>query len=715
VSNPSNETLSRPGGLVPIYLAVVYYIRGYLDLTFKNNFHRKVLRRKDYEWKFIGDVRSTQINDGTLRSVLRNYFELINRSRNVSYSSNSLCNLLARLKPTEFAKVTSALNNYVKGSLLRVYPVENCINFIDLQTLVGYPKSSDRVFKNDIPGWLVDKDNEYDRVVYNKVEINSIFSELFGVTIPGNFDYKNFTEYLLARGTWINSGSSKYSKLTVLEKDKYEKLKTKLGVALTLSDRELLKLCDVKQILREGFHAFVKSDEKGVKGRYIINVPFGLYVLQKYVIDKFLFLKPQYSEILGLVSSGNKVINLIRQERGGYFIPLDFDSFDHHVSFELYYLFYDYLELTMPEEKNIINMLRKCHTKMPVFDVDGIKLGYWSKGVPSGMYMTAFFDTLVNIVYSKLVGKMLPVKVLYARGDDSVLYDKNNVNLTLLSEAYKNVGAKVNVEKNWKSATEFEILKMMCTYTEVFQYPARAFASVAWSYPDYRNNTISNKLNTIVSVWKEFADRILMDADEFEKLVIREFNLAFRNRVVYKSLIQKQFKQNQFFKIWLHTPNQFGGFGLIPLSVDYQFKVKQKTINLKSNSKYPYPIIKSIVYSIDMDNNNAEKKINTMFHLDLTLRDIAGLDKPITWQVYLRFFNILRNNFLLASDKQFRVRMDSSSTVIFRMIGLSDSFVDSLYRVQFKGISQQYVVLLNYVLRRMSMLPILRNRSQNVK
>lgn len=307
----------------------------------------------------MGVVRS-KLNTGTLRSVLVAYSKFCKCN-----ALNWFTNNLPRLAPADFVKVCSFVNTWVKINCADSNP-RSWLHFIDLQTLVGYPHVKDRIFKDDLKNWLCGdlRSGYFNEYVEGMRKIIKIKTSVI--------NYYSFEEFLYARHTWMNSGACRFSKLSVDD----EKRKTKFGFALSSTDADLRRAVSMKTVFSEGLRAFIKSDERGPKGRYIVNAPFGLFIRQKYLFEK-LRLKCSFDSRLTMFeepASKNSRLNLL-QESYSFAIPLDESSFDYHVTTDQWEAFFSWLQEVLPEDKSIISELKFALGNLDVKDVDGKIIG----------------------------------------------------------------------------------------------------------------------------------------------------------------------------------------------------------------------------------------------------------------------------------------------------------------------------------------------------
>lgn len=582
--------------------------------------------------------------------------------------------------------MVSELTDYVKKHFSSQYPPQLWIKLCDLGVLVGYPKREDRIFKQDISKWLC--------VPVPKVEITQnfikdTFNDIFGLkwSDANNFASVSFYDFLFSRWRWMNSGACKYSTLEINGK----RVRTKRGVALSLSDKQLLNLQSFNSIKKEGLRAFVKMDEKGIKGRYVVNAPFGLFLHLKYMLDRFLVDHPNLSNKLVFYTKKKTHVKTIQSSLRDFenHIPVDFSAFDTKVSFIFYYAFCDIIRSRYCDDSDIlrsINIFYQCLGVLPVFDADGKKIGLWRNGLPSGLYITAFFGSLVNLTCQYYVEKVSfgLYKAGFGAGDDGDLISTCVPDLHYLSSIYSQTGQEVNVQKNWFTSNITEFLKMIITPTQVFQYPARAFASIAWAYPgSFDSTTIYSKMFTMASVWKEFFDRIGFSD---ENLMALDIQRSIRNKL-------PKWSKDMVLK-WLHVAPALGGFGLVPVDRNFRIKIKSKRSQVTAlNLRYKlYPLISDFVIDVKLLEIQPYKLVNSLIS-DVTLWSVFKRNN-ISFDEYIQFLRHVYSlpNILIVNNS---VVGGGDTTLPFRQFGVSDVYVKSTYGpIHFKGITSDYLILL---------------------
>lgn len=654
------------------------FIETKLYYKFKIKIRQLRQKRKDYAWNNVGVVRSPLVNDGTVRSVFSEYFR---RVKAANYKTLSM--LLSRLTPEELAYINSELNFYSKNVLSKLYFPNEWINYVDIHTLVGYPKTQDRIFSDDVKAWLVEG---VQKVKITKEEVKKYIYDIMGQVVPSSRGfYNNLDDYITARYTWMGKGSAQDVKLEV----DGIKQRNKIGLALSYDDKELIGILSEENMLDKGLRTFVKPDEKGVKGRYVLSAPTRLFIMQKYIIEWLLDSTP--AKVRGLasfLSAEEKVLDIQNAMKDYFTVPIDFSQFDYNLQSVFWEAFNEYCIEVMPLEfRKYVYEFERLFGSIKVHDVDGNFVGYWNKGMPSGLYMTAFGDSLFNLVAQKFVEfkSNSKYKSLFAQGDDGVILVRksDNVDLDELARYFGEVGFVVNKQKNWFTPDVCEFLKMIITPTKVYQYPARAFSSVAWAYPDFRENTPLSKMNTLATVWKEFQDRIGISND-LEMI-----------SDIHAAMLKKLGWSKEKVRLWVHTPSQLGGFGLMPLEYGskfvWDFQVVRPRIKGNVFRRFPFSDIR--FRDVKVTNSVYLQVLDTTRFKVQSMQQVFRTNQ-ITFKQYIEYYRAqsgLKNDLglnLLEKNKL--------SDVPFKMFGFSDIFVTSLFgRLQMKNTLQQIAIALD--------------------
>jgi len=179
-------------------------------ITSQNLSFRKLDRRtKNFEWKLVGQVRSKYLNpNSNLDCVLHSYF---NELKDIlGATPKQLIRILSHLDPKLYSKLTSDITKFAKRTLSLYFHPQQWICFVDLGTLIGYPKEKFRVFKDDVHNWLVKP------VDANLLDIDEIVTEITTLLGPVSSDptsFQTFDSWLLARWPWMGTGASKESEL----------------------------------------------------------------------------------------------------------------------------------------------------------------------------------------------------------------------------------------------------------------------------------------------------------------------------------------------------------------------------------------------------------------------------------------------------------------------------------------------------------------------
>jgi len=663
-------------------------------LRLKKNYYKRMLILNPDN---IGQIRSKQVNDGSIFSVFKKYFDLLGYT-----NASTLSKMICVLKTEWMNSLFSFLNQRSKKYLSSQLDPEVWGRFCDLGSLVGYPKQEGRIFKQDIPMWLTNK-GACSGFAYTKDRLKNVYSKILG-SIHLNSEkpqFKDFNAWLFARYTWMNEGSNKHSSLQV--DDEY--IRTKLGVALSLDDTDLWNLISEKCILEDGLKIFVKNDEKGLKGRYVCNAPIGLYLVQKYYIDWIISHTPTKTPKLTLFQEPGYIIQVVRNLFNSLkiLVPIDFDAFDTKIE----YIFWDALnewiiERCPPEISRLSSYFTSFIGRISIYDENNKRVGIWTRGLPSGLYATAFVGSLFNLTMQELISEDTGLfDPTAAQGDDGIICttretmslfgDSSEVYLARIQLEFNKVCAVVNENKNWIVLSEVkpavEYLKMVITPFSVEQYPARVFSSIAWNYPSNKPLSTYEKLISLANLWKEFFDR---SHSYYENEMVSDIHGMLMNKFNWsKDLIRK----------WIHTPVAVGGFGLVPLDLSTRFVYRSNSKKLKAKGLiYPrYPFMHSSIWKIDNIVIDLKAILDSSKHSPKTLESLSR-NRPPKWGdfvEYVRYSQGLENK--LTDIPAVR---DNFGNIPFRILGYSDLYIiKNIGGFDFRGITKDYLSCLLLMLR----------------
>jgi hypothetical protein len=486
--------------------------------------------------------------------------------------------------------------------------------FIDLQTIAGFPKMSDRETTDNPVEWLSKSDlSEYSSDWWCK----SFKKTFYDAIVLSPMSIMSLKEFTISRWMWITPGASSFSKLLL----DGELVRTKFGAALSLTDDELWDLVQATQEpeRKDMIGVFLKPDEGGYKRRLIANVPLGGYIVAsyvRYVIEQFTTADPEFMKFE--VSQENKydVVRLL--EEGRLAMPLDESAFDYHVTEEIWLGFFDFLETTFPQQTGI-SYLRGYYEKA-MWHFDG-KEGKWLAGMPSGLALTSFLNSWINFVKQK---EIIPGDLHWAAGDDTLVFPfDENISLKAVADEYAKFGSVTHPLKNWTSHKYAEFLKTLYSSTGTSGYPARIWGTLMWAGIE-RPFLPADKLPELAELWKQFFDRLGIPMDEH--YVAKDLAASVSKKV-------KGFNTRVAIQ-WLHSPKVNGGFGKIP----YNDKVFTWDVEVERVSQYEKALIRlprvlRFKSEVQLVVTSSPLRLSTFrFGRPLYLRPVTSLDE---WETRL--------------------------------------------------------------------------------
>lgn len=442
----------------------------------------------------------------------------------------------------------NSFTTFVKRNFSFLPPI--AYMYCELSSIIGYPKSADRTLDDDPNLWLSEDVNDaHNSDWYSKRMISLLISS-------NPKPYVSYKEFVLSRWLWVSDGSSSLSKLKLHN----ELIKSKFGVAVSLTDSELIKIA----YERPGYDKidlpiFIKPDEKGIKKRLITSVTMSGYLKAayiRYLIGQLGNVSTFMKDTLNL-DDDIKVIDLLRQNRTA--IPIDESKFDYHVSSSAYQGFLKAINHIFPNNEGV-KIFTEWVNSQPMWAY-GDKKGHWKKGQPSGLALTSLVNSLIN--YCKQMSIMSPIH--YALGDDVLIFN-DDLTLEQISDFYSTFGCIVNPLKNFSSTNYAEYLHFLFSKFGKTGYPARIYSSLMFAH-SLPKTCVSTKLFETASLFKELYDRSLLKIDE--RLVAADLSRSVANVLKSFSTAKAMY--------WLHIPRALSGFGLVPIRGS-QFVLKSKTV-----------------------------------------------------------------------------------------------------------------------------------------
>lgn len=410
--------------------------------------------------------------------------------------------------------------------------------YVDLATLAGYPANSDRALVDDPVTWLSENtQSEYDAEFWRTQFVRGFSDNVRNPSVP--VDLETFTK---SRWLWLTDGATRFS-LAMLDD---ERVKTKFGAALSLTDDELLRLVRAPSVSEEEIGVFIKPDEPGYKRRLIANLQLGAYIVAayvKYLLTCFVGASPSFMKLAPTPVDGLDVVTLIRS--GLPMMPLDESSYDYNFTTESWSGFTGFLKTCFKGNEGV-DIFSAYIGRLTWRTRDAT--GVWRAGMPSGLALTSYLNSWVNYIKQcHIIGS----PIHWAAGDDALV--SSDLPLEEVAAAYAKFGAVVNPTKNWVSSTHAEFLKVLYHRTGSTGYPARVYSSLIWAVKaTYATPVV--KLNELAELWKQFYDRCGLPFDV--GVVSRDLAAAVSRKLAgFNSSVAAE---------WLHASRACGGFGRVP-------------------------------------------------------------------------------------------------------------------------------------------------------
>lgn len=427
--------------------------------------------------------------------------------------------------------------------------------YIDLDNICGYPRSELKSLADHPHDWLsVDTSSNYSPSWWS-----AAFARVFKENhVPMVSQFPSLHDYIEQRWLWTTSGATRISLL----EDDQGVIKTKFGSALSLSNRDLhacvntltgsTTLPDSKLNYDSRIGVFVKPDEKGIKRRLVANVPLGQYILAAYITDLLKATLPHKHPLYHSDVDTDDILDVLNIIRRGdsVLVPLDESAYDHHFTRNTWLGFIMFLKDRFPGA-SFPTMFETYFLNGKW--VYGEEEGPWNSGMPSGLAMTSFLNSVVN--YIKQITLNPTAELKYASGDDALQAVRiaDFKGLDAIQTDYATFGAEVHADKNWVARRFGEFLKHLFSREGTGGYPARIFSSLIWQGSEFEFD-ISTRLTEVTGLFKSYYDRASLPFNHGE--VARDLAAMVSRRLAgFNTRVAER---------WVSTPRALGGFGLWP-------------------------------------------------------------------------------------------------------------------------------------------------------
>lgn len=417
--------------------------------------------------------------------------------------------------------------------------------YFDLETLSGYPSMKDRAMTDDPYAWLTQDSISTYNSQWWKASFQNTFAESVTKSPTHILTLKEFT---LCRWMWVTEGASNFSLLEL----NGDKVKTKLGAAVSLTDQRLLNLVFNTWKVNDPTNTikvFIKPDEKGYKRRLIANVQLGFYIVAayiRYVLNQFTGSEPNFMKLSPNINDHLDITTLLKE--GRVFYPLDESAYDYHVTNEAWSGFIGFLEDSIPDKTAVY--LFKHFYGHAIWQFEN-QSGIWKSGMPSGLALTSYVNSWMNFIKQTT---LLKGPINWAAGDDVLACPYvDNVSLKDIEKHYDSFGSVANATKNWTSWRYAEYLKVFYTKFGTSGYTSRIFSSLIWAGTD-RFFLPADRMNELFDLFKQFFDRVGIHMPE-------RYVAADLSRSVHSKL--PNFNISKALE-YMHSPKIHGGLGKYP-------------------------------------------------------------------------------------------------------------------------------------------------------
>ncbi|QOI17251.1 polyprotein [Caloscypha fulgens mycovirus A] len=384
------------------------------------------------------------------------------------------------------------------------------------------------------------------------------------------YNAPKFQDFVESPSEWGTSGSTFYKPDRTF-KNLYglSTHSSKWTTAFTV-DSDVL----VRDSFGRGERPQVKVHMKRERGRArpIISVNDGMYLLQAYVFKLLTSMKTRKQKFSPFLMGPAEIHAMWNKLRFAFVarVDLDFDAWEKQHDRELHDMFFDIMEKKLlhafkglPEIRKVFDQIRWHMTHTDVV-YQGEIICDFTRGLPSGWFLTAFFNTMYNYCCIKYFAEMAKVDInfFFVAGDDSTIGFKNIKDAIVFSLVPKLCSIEANLTKCRVTVEDDEFLRANVDKhtTSVYKYPARSIGPLVEANPDrHREADPAERLQTAVSNIILFCMRVGLDSipEEFYHWSIR-------------IIPEKQRPSLELWKRWFHSvgDGDWVGGRVVPLVKD---------------------------------------------------------------------------------------------------------------------------------------------------
>nr|WAK77479.1 MAG: RNA-dependent RNA polymerase [Hubei toti-like virus 17] len=359
---------------------------------------------------------------------------------------------------------------------------------------------------------------------------------------------------------WARGGASSEAGVEVLEEGKRLAVrgsKVSSSLAIPPSKVEERILSYTPQVSK----AIQKLE--GGKVRAVVNSDLDLYLKMDW-LSTWVEAGFKGSPISTLFMTGSAVADFWERFASGTLderwvkAPLDQSRFDHQPDFRMLGHVLDAVErlLVTDQQRLVLSHVRRAMLGGGTVDVEGARFPI-TKGIVSGWRWTALIDTWINhaemYAATHYIRQVIPRAHFewVVQGDDVRELALSEEDVVCQVEALVQAGFVINPGKFFISRKRDEFLRRVSEHGRVSGYPARAMLGILWRNPIKEEAPAGDvRIRECLSRWTGLANRGADPGACFRMFVAD----AARGSALPGTVVRR----------WAHTPEWFGGGGMVP-------------------------------------------------------------------------------------------------------------------------------------------------------
>jgi len=455
------------------------------------------------------------------------------------------------------------------------------MDWAHLNRFVLYNKNLDiEEYNTDLHDWLLSDKSA--RHVLNGSEqdwltaFESAVEELLSENV--NRQSMPVDQFINSPHLWAVSGSAKTAikanKLNIGDKD-YTVKKTKRAIAYGASFAELVEEWNSTDAECPVFNKF-----EPMRNRPVVNSPLGLYMRARHLDPLFdEMVNPKFAHCSPVFKSFNWEQDTQNQMKPNSWVnlPLDQKGFERQTSLKMLGCILNVMSRRLqPEDRHYVEELRYLinHSTLTYKD-GGLNRLPIVNGLPSGIFFTAKWNTVINLAEFIMCAKQLNIEYdnLNGMGDDTRVRVKDYETAQQVLDFYSDSKIELNTKVAIVSKDVDEYLRFVTQLPpgekdlnkpkSIYGYANRCIDSIV--YKKMRGQepvTLQQELESTLNNWNKLMSRSGVD-----------LTTAMMTDIKFIAMGWKAPQNTDY----INTPVYKGGFGQLPINSHRQISLEVKT------------------------------------------------------------------------------------------------------------------------------------------